>query len=173
MTCSIFIKRSRTRRKKFEFIFDAEDAEELAGYSWYMNNKGYAIGHRLIGHAGKLPGIDRCEPLVSMHRLIMKAPKGSIVDHVNNNPRDNRKINLRFATKSQNGANSKDRKRSYSPYRGVAWMARDRKWIAQTSVLGKRICGPYRDTPEEAARDYDRIALESFKEFARLNFPCV
>lgn len=42
-----------------------------------------------------------------MHRMVMKANHGEIVDHINNNPLDNRRANLRLVTRCQNQMNSK------------------------------------------------------------------
>jgi hypothetical protein len=56
-----------------------------------------------------------------MHRLILGIPN-SEVDHVNGNPLDNRRVNLRLATRAQNSANTRSRKNTTSKYKGVYWI---------------------------------------------------
>ncbi len=107
-----------------------------------------------------------------MHRLIMNAPKGMLVDHINRNGLDNRKANLRIVTHTQNMWNNGQRVERYSSkYRGVSWHKRQRRWMAVISVNGRaRTLGYYRDE-KEAARAFDRAAKELRGEFAVLNFP--
>ncbi len=91
------------------------------------------------------------------------------IDHVNGNGADNRRANLRIATRSQNGANRGPQKNNTSGYKGVS---RDKqRWQASITVMGvcHRIGGF--DTPEEAAVAYDIRAREVFGEYAKLNLP--
>ncbi len=105
---------------------------------------------------------------VLLHRLIMDAEPGTLVDHENRNGLDNRKQNLRKATDSENGANSV-RKGDSSKYKGVE-LFRNGKWRARIKVHRKEIHLGYFHDEEEAARAYDRAAREHFGEFARTNF---
>ncbi|MCQ8279892.1 HNH endonuclease [Acetobacteraceae bacterium KSS8] len=102
-----------------------------------------------------------------LHRMIMSAPKGVVVDHVNGNGLDNRRANLRFATSSQNAANTKP---NCNPllFRGV--VANKDSFSARIQVNGKRIFDGVFLTVEEAAAAYDRLAIAHFGEFAVLNF---
>jgi hypothetical protein len=132
---------------------DAEDLPRLVGHTWGVNRAG---GYAQTG-IGKV--------IVRMHRLIMDAPQGVQVDHINGNKLDNTKANLRLCTRSQNGANKPVQDRHGRPYKGVyAW---GKRWKAV--VAGKHV-GLFR-TPEEAAMAYDRAALERWGEFAATNFP--
>jgi len=110
------------------------------------------------------------------HRLVVDAPKGLEVDHVNGDGLDNRRANLRLATRSQNACNS--RAIGSVPYRGVS-IRPDRKsrpYRVQIAISGEdglkrvRRVGTFAD-PVEAARAYDTVAREVHGEFARLNFP--
>lgn len=93
------------------------------------------------------------------------------VDHINGNPLDNRIVNLRHATRSQNMANSKSARGSSSHYLGVSFDKSRGKWAAElTTRYKKRHIGRYADE-EEAARAYDKVALETHGPYARLNFP--
>lgn len=103
-------------------------------------------------------------------------PKGFLVDHINGDKLDNRRSNLRLATKSDNEANKKKRrtqggKAPSSKYKGVSKDQDGRKkcWRAIASREGKsyRLGSFYSE--EEAARAYNVKALELFGEFALLN----
>jgi len=105
-----------------------------------------------------------------LHRVVYLLHHGQwptgIVDHINGDPRDNRPMNIRVATVSQNGAN-KRRGNSKSGFRGV--YQRWRKWLAQISVDGRlRSIGMF-FTAEDAARAYDRAAIDAFGQFATTN----
>lgn len=109
----------------------------------------------------------------ALHRQIMDAKPGQIVDHVNGNGLDNRRMNLRLCTHAENIRNSAKRKGS-SKYKGVYLKYRGRKhtlWQARIYRDGALISlGLYR-SEIEAARAYDMVAVEIHGEFARLNFP--
>jgi hypothetical protein len=103
---------------------------------------------------------------VSMHVLIAGC-KG--VDHVNGNGLDNRRINLRPATPSQNGANRPPQRNNTSGYKGVYWNRPGQNWFARIKVAGRPVhLGMFAD-PTEAARAYNRAAMEAFGEYAWLN----
>jgi hypothetical protein len=91
------------------------------------------------------------------------------VDHKNRNPLDNRRQNLRIATRSENCANSRGRGRSQ--FRGVAWHKRANKWVASLRLNKKQIHLGYFSSETAAARAYDVRAKVVHGEFANLNFP--
>ena len=105
-----------------------------------------------------------------MHRQIMNAPKGIVVDHINRNGLDNRKANLRFATVSQNNWNSrKGFNCGSSKYKGVSWSKDKKKWAVWLSVNKKNKQFGYFDDEKEAARVYNEVAKKHRGEFAVLN----
>jgi hypothetical protein len=103
---------------------------------------------------------------ILMHALIagFKGP-----DHVNRNGLDNRRINLRPATASQNTANRGRQSNNTSGYKGVVWGKRISKWIARIQVDGKQTYLGFFDDPVEAAHAYNQAASAAFGEYAELN----
>jgi hypothetical protein len=92
------------------------------------------------------------------------------VDHINGNPLDNRKCNLRIVTVQENGMNKASYKNSSSKYIGVSRDKSRNKWIVSISIDGKNIhLGRFNDE-EEAAKMRDVATKMYFKEHGRLNF---
>lgn len=108
--------------------------------------------------------------LVRLHRLLLNAPEHMDIDHANGNGLDNRRSNLRLCTKTQNRANQHTIS-GKSRFRGVWFNIVRKKWCAMIAKTGRRYNLGYFDTEEEAARAYDRKAIELYGEFAAPNFP--
>jgi hypothetical protein len=93
----------------------------------------------------------------------------AFIDHINGNGLDNRRENLRPCTAAQNAANRALRRDARTGFKGVR--AKGGKWLARIQASGvRRHLGSF-ETPEDAAKAYDAAAIESFGQFARLNFP--
>jgi len=104
---------------------------------------------------------------------IVLGVSNGLVDHINGDPLDNRRQNLRPATPSQNQANRtkyQGRRGVTSRYKGVCWHRKDKKWMARIYRDGKQIYLGGFDCEIEAAKAYDSAALEIFGEFALPNF---
>lgn len=142
-------------------IVDAEDFEMCKEVPWYKSEQGYVRG-RLTNEEGVR------ERAVMMHRLLLNAPKGSYVDHVNGDRLDNRKENLRLCTKQENSWNRKPTKGS-SKYKGIWFVKSRKKWRSCIRVNGKAMHLGYYETEEEAALAYNKAADKYFGEFAWLN----
>jgi len=107
--------------------------------------------------------------LVYMHRQITAAKKGQQVDHINRDPLDNRRSNLRICSQSENQRNRATHKNNKSGYKGVRWVESMRKWRVNIGKDGRHIHLGYYDNIIMAARAYNAAAVEHFGEFARLN----
>ena len=141
-------------------IVDARDYKRLSKYKWYATSGPGQIYAKRRTKEGKI---------VYMHREIMRAPKGSIVDHIDHNTLNNRRSNLRVCTRDQNWANTGPRGGA-SGFIGV-FRRGNGKWEAGITWRGKHyFCGLFRD-PVEAARARDRKAWELHGPYAYLNFP--
>jgi hypothetical protein len=92
-------------------LVDDEDFEELNKYKWFLNNTGYAMHQFWKNNKPKH---------ILMHRYILKQfNKGFITDHIDRNPLNNQKSNLRICTQSENVFNSPKKKNNKSGSVGV------------------------------------------------------
>lgn len=105
---------------------------------------------------------------VEMQRLLMDWPAG-LVDHKNRNGLDNRRRNLRLATKSQNNANNQG-SRHLGRFKGV-YLRSSGMWKVTATFRGEGVYLGQFDNEVEAAKVYDAWAREAHGEFASLNFP--
>lgn len=141
-------------------IVDDEDFEWLSQWKWSYTESAdkHPAAYRQVRDKGIL-----------MHRLILNAPEGLEVDHKNMRSLDNRRSNLRLATRSQNAANRRLQSNNTTGYRGVYWDKSRGKWLVMVKHQNvQKNLGRY-DDKHEAARVYNSFAVEAFGEFARLN----
>jgi len=150
--------------KGYEAIIDAADASFVGQWRWKGSDTMspyHVYAMRTVKHKGK-------SSAQSLHRLIMGNPAGFLVDHINGNTLDNRRTNLRLATKGQNQTNSRMRANNKSGYRGVHWRPDTRKWCSQIKSNGVvRTLGSFA-TVEAAAEAYRKAAIECHGEFSPL-----
>ena len=147
-------------------IVEPRDFYQVNRFNWCAKENGprtYAV--RLVADSHNRTKI------ISMHREIMGAPAGMLVDHRNRDTLDNRRENLRLATHSQNQFNKgKTSRKTTSRFIGVFFEKYSGRWVARTTVEGKRIWLGRFDSEIEAARVYDEAAKKYHGEFAQLNF---
>ena len=90
-----------------------------------------------------------------------------MIDHENTIKSDNRWINLREATKSQNMANNGPLKNNRSGVKGVYWYAAYGKWVSQFVKDGKAYFVGYFDSLDKATAAHEKKYREVYGEFAR------
>jgi len=148
----------------FVALLDEEDLDlVLAAGAWCASprrNTVYAL------RATRRP--DGRPTTMYLHRFLTGWER---IDHMNGNGLDNRRANLRPATRAENGRNSRRRVDNTSGFKGVVFDKPRGKWRSRIRVDDGRIhLGMFTD-PIAAARAYDAAALEHHGEFASLNFP--
>ena len=147
-------------------ILDQEDYYRFGNFKWGINGSGnryYAVRNVKTG-TGKTK-------MMYMHREIMNPPPGLFVDHKNSHTLDNRRANLRLATRCQNMQNMRKRKNATSKYIGVSFKKAEGKWDARIKHEGKLILLGRFDNEIDGAKAHDEAAKKYHGEFARLNFP--
>jgi hypothetical protein len=147
-------------------ILDQEDYYRLRHYKWVAYGRGtstYAFRFKFVG-----PNKTTMMPL---HSEIMEPKEGMFVDHKNCNSLDNRRANLRYATRTENNRNRRKKKNATSRFLGVSIDKKTGRWISAIAYNKKRMWLGRFDSEVEAAHVYDKAAKKYFGEFARLNFP--
>jgi len=151
-------------------LVDFEDYYRLIRFKWQAHWNPSTQCFR-AQRGGNRDG-KRCTVL--MHREIMHAPDGTDVDHRDHDELNNRKANLRLATKHQNSQNKRKLKPGKSGYKGVRHSKRctQRPWEARIGTAGKISLG-YFATREAAFEAYKVAAREVYGEFACFDSPAV
>jgi hypothetical protein len=145
--------------KGYSAIVDDEDYNLLNTHRWKANVT--AFGQAYAMRAG-----------LKMHRVIMNAPKGMVVDHINGNTLDNRKENLRVCEQKFNARNRCVRKTTQksSRFKGVH-LDPSGLWVSGIRVNGRKKSLGYFNKEIDAALAYNQAALEHFGEYAQINDP--
>lgn len=134
---------------KFAILDDA-DFDRVAHLRWAFSS-GYAVS--------KIKG-----KRILMHRIILDAPAGKVVDHINGDGLDNRRSNLRVCTHAENFWNSRPQAGTRSGIKGV--QPRGRRWQAFINANGVRHHLGYFDTKEQAREARAKAERRLHGEFA-------
>jgi len=150
------MKKIKLTQGKFTKV-DDEDYIKLKPFKWYYG--GTSGGARTTVLKRKL----------LMHRLIMGAPKGKLIDHIDHDILNNQKYNLRLCDFSGNSKNRSSMKDSSSKYLGVSYFKERRKWRAHIHVKNKTVHLGIFINEKDAAKSYNVAAKKYHKEFANPN----
>lgn len=139
------------------FYFDLDDYDKVKEYYWRSDSNGYL----------KSRNKDRD---VYLHRHLMKEDlqENLVVDHINGNPKDNRKENLRVTTQGQNSYNHKKRNNNTSGVTGVCFNKNKMKWQATIKYNKKQIFLGYFKEFDDAVKTRKEAEEKYFKEYRRI-----
>jgi hypothetical protein len=147
-------------KHKIAFQINEDDYDLISRYSWTAckATNGFYIQASASG----------CRPkMIRLHRLLMSPASGLDVDHIDGDPTNNKRENLRVCTHKENISNKRKSKSNKSGYKGVCWSARYKCWRAYIGANGKtKYLGRF-DTAQEAYHAYCDAANKSYGEFAR------
>jgi hypothetical protein len=107
-------------------LIDADDLPVVSAYRWHLSvtKSGLMYAAASQGRAKK----------IYMHRLLMNAPHGVMVDHRNGDSLDNTRANMRLCTNAENQRNARRRKGQNTMPTGVRWESRKGRWIVIVRV---------------------------------------
>lgn len=130
-----------------ELQIDAEDSVYVESFSLSVVSSGYVC---CFDKATKT--------YAYLHRLLLNAPAGYDVDHINGNKLDNRKENLRICTRSQNLRNAKSPKPDRILPKGVYLVSgkRTKPYQVKFKFEGCWVSCGYYSTVESAEAAYKR-----------------
>jgi hypothetical protein len=141
---------------------DAADIHLVSSNNWCLQLLG---GRQYAGHSQR----GESRRLVLMHRVIFDAPGGMHIDHIDGDGLNNRRSNLRLASREGNMRNVGKTASNTSGYKGVHWCEGAKKWRCQIRTDGGRISLGLFDTPEAAYEAYRSAAMAHHGEYARLD----
>lgn len=154
--------------KGYVATIDDQDFEMVSMYKWRAS----IMKNRAAIYAVTQVKRDGGRKQISMHRLILGlTDKRILTDHVDTNGLNNQRSNLRECTHAENNRNVGLSKNNTTGYKGVIFDKRRSKWYARIRFNYRTIVSRGFDSPEDAARQYDKKALELHGNFASLNFP--
>lgn len=134
-----------------DILLDNEDKYLLDRYKWHLKDGKYLrTSINGIGHY--------------MHHIILNSRK--LIDHIDRNPLNNMKSNLRFATKSTNAMNTRIPSNNTSGIKGVSWNNKSKKWVTYININKKRLILGYFKEIKDAAIKRAEAELIYFKEFS-------
>jgi len=141
-------------------LVDDEDFERVNHFKWCAHKHGKTF------YARRAETINGKQKIISMHCFIMNT-KG--IDHVDGDGLNCQKLNMRKCTHQHNIMNQRPQKNKSSIYKGVC--IQGAKWRSGIMFNKKGIYLGLFVNEMDAAKTYDKKAVELFGEYARLNFP--
>lgn len=134
-------------------IIDKEDVSKVKEYKWYENiSDGYVVA--VVNDKN-----------VKLHNFLMKTHEKEMIDHKNRNKFDNRRNNLRHATRIENSINKGIQTNNTSGVVGVSWHKQHQKWYAYITVNKKRISLGLFEDLEKAKEVRVQAEIKYFGEY--------
>jgi hypothetical protein len=152
----------------FMIRFDIEDMEFVGSHVWCaqgLPTEVYASTNlkRIKGEPKRMG---------HLHRMLSGATGPDVfIDHADRDRLNNKRNNIRRATRSQNAYNKLGKDDGSSKYKGVRWHRKKAKWHVRVQFEEIVVGAGYCKDEIEAARRYDKVAKRLHGEFAVLNFP--
>lgn len=147
--------------KREEILVDDADYEWLNSFRWHLKKS----REKYYPTRGIYDPVTQNTKSMKMSRMIMDAPKGILVDHRNGDTMDHTRGNLRLATNSENGFNSRIPTHNTSGYKWICWDKSRSKWHVSTKLNQKKINVGRFDTLEEAIQAVQDKILPLMGEF--------
>ena len=153
---------------------DDQDYDLVMAYHWNVitpANRGRTYGPYAQAHELRPYGHYDLHKLIMMHKLITGWPR---TDHIDHDTLNNQRYNLRPAASWQNNGNRRKLVVKSSRFKGVSWFSDPRTatagwWRAYITLDNRQRSLGYHASEDDAARAYNRAALETFGEFAHFN----
>lgn len=143
-------------------IVDPEDYDFLMQWKWHSK-----CPHR-IHYASRCALVNGKHAMIMMHRALLNAPSGTVVDHIDHDGLNNRRSNIRLATVSENAHNSRKHKFNKSGFKGVCRTGVN-TWAMHACINGKKHYKYNLRTAREAAQLYDALVIEHYGSVALTN----
>ena len=150
--------------KGYEAVIDAADVPLVEGFNWCALAAPYTVYGLRNGQ--KERGEERGRA-VFLHHVICPPENGLLTDHRDGDGLNNRRANLRLASKAENGRNSRMKSRNTSGFKGVHLHKETGKWRARISTGDKHVSLGLFATPEDAHAAYAKASAELHGEFSR------
>jgi hypothetical protein len=150
-----------TLTKECAAIIDVCDLHLVKNFNWHVNKAGGVL------YAARNSYKNKTHKKILMHRVILDMKFGEMIDHINGNGLDNRRCNLRAATKSENAQNQGLSSKNTSGYKGVTFHKKDKKWYARICLNKKsKYLGSF-ETAQSANLAYQLASKELHANFRR------
>ena len=147
-------------QKEYLVKVDYGDIRALSKIKWRAQKHGYSYIQIVASFEGTT--------IIQAREILGIRKTDTLCDHINGDPTDNRRGNLRVATHSQNMRNRASLKKD-KKYKGIYYCKDRGLWAAQIFIEGKQKALGRFLTEKQAAIAYNQAAIKSYGEFAKLN----
>jgi HNH endonuclease len=142
-------------------LVDPDVYEWAIHHRWYVTDRGYIYRQRSQHERAE-------RKTVRLHNEVLPPNPGEVIDHINRDKLDNRRVNLRSVTHSMNTMN-RGLMQGRSRYRGIS--GTPGRWQAKLKIGGIELRLGQFVSERDAAHVYDLFASLLLGDDAQLNFP--